>query len=360
MNIIDSQMMVRALQLAELGLNSSSPNPRVGCVIVKDGNVVGEGFHRIAGEAHAEINALKHAGDQAKAATVYLTLEPCAHQGRTGPCADALIKAGVAKVVFAMEDPNPLVAGKGLQKLRTAGIEVHGPLMEDSARELNKGFIKRMTTGLPWLRCKLAMSLDGRTAMADGKSQWITGPAARENVQQLRARSCAIITGVDTVIHDNPKLNVRLPNTVRQPLRIIVDSALRTPPQSEIFSTGETVIIAHTQADTHKEFENASLLTCAQKNNKVDLRKLLETLVKEHQTNELLVEAGAKLCGAFLAEGLVDEIVIYMAAKLMGKDARPLFDFSISSMAAQLTLSIQDIRAVGGDWRITAIPDPEG
>jgi len=357
-------MMLRALQLAEEGLYSTSPNPRVGCVLVRDEKIIGEGFHRKAGEAHAEIIALQAANGQARGATAYVSLEPCAHQGRTGPCAEALIKAGVSRVVFAMEDPNPLVAGNGLQMLRDAGIDISGPLMEESARQLNPGFIKRMNSGLPWVRCKLAMSLDGRTAMADGKSQWITGSAARADVQKFRARSCAIITGVDTVIHDDPKLNVRLPDIERQPLRVIVDSKLRTPPQSTIFTLGEKVILAHTQESVSenraKEFSNANLLVCPQKNDKVDLRSLLQTLVKEQQVNEVLVEAGAKLCGGFLAAGLVDEIIVYMTSKLMGRDARPLFDISITSMAGQLALSIQDIRAVGGDWRITAIPDPEG
>lgn len=360
----DSQMMLRALQLAERALHTTSPNPRVGCVIVQQDEIVGEGFHRRAGEAHAEILALQAAGERARGATVYVTLEPCAHTGRTGPCVQALIAAGIGKLVYAMEDPNPQVSGKGLQILRTAGIEISGPLLEDSARELNPGFVKRMTFGLPLVRCKLAMSLDGRTAMADGKSKWITTAAAREDVQRLRGRSCAIVTGVDTVIHDNPFLNVRLPECERQPLRFVIDSRLRTPANAEIFSVGEKVILAHVQEhvsnEVQKRYKNAVLLPCEPDNGKVDLRAFLQKLVRDYEVNEVLVEAGAKLCGGFLAAGLVDELIIYMAPKLLGKEARPLFDISIHSMAAQLTLSIKDIRAVGGDWRITAIPDPEG
>ncbi len=361
--------MARALQLAEQGLYSTSPNPRVGCVITRDNSlagenltgesVIGEGFHRAAGEDHAEIVALKAAVEPVAGATVYVTLEPCAHKGRTGPCAEALIHAGIQRVVYGMEDPNPLVAGKGLNMLREAGIDVVGPIMEDSARALNPGFIKRMTQGLPFVRCKLAMSLDGRTAMADGKSQWITGPAARADVQQLRARSCAIVTGVETVIHDNPLLNVRLPQVERQPQRIILDSKLRTPAQSEIFSTGEKVIIAHTQTSSSIAIANAELWQCGAQNGRVDLRALLKKLVAEQQSNEVMIEAGAVLNGAFLAAGLVDEIVVYMAAKLMGREARPLFDLSIHTMAAQLALNIKDVRAVGDDWRITAEPDIE-
>lgn len=368
MTISDRQMMLRALQLAERGLRTTSPNPRVGCVITRHGEIVGEGFHSRAGEAHAEIVALRAAGEAARGATAYVSLEPCAHTGRTGPCVQALIDAGISRVVYGMEDPNPNVSGKGLQILRNAGIEVVGPLQEDDARALNPGFIKRMTVGLPFVRCKLAMSLDGRTAMADGKSKWITTPAARADVQNLRARSCAIVTGVDTVIHDNPLLNVRLPDCERQPLRFIVDSRLRTPVDAEIFSVGEPVILAHARDDAGKSgssdfaqrYKNARLLLCPQKNGKIDLRAFLHMLARDYEVNEVLVEAGATLCGGFLSTGLVDEMIVYMAPRLLGKDARPLFDISIQNMAAQLTLSIKDIRAVGGDWRITAIPDPEG
>lgn len=369
----DSQMMSRALQLAERGLCTTSPNPRVGCVIVQQDEIVGEGYHRRAGEAHAEVLALQAAGERARGATVYVTLEPCAHTGRTGPCVEALIEAGVARVVYAMEDPNPQVSGKGLQRLLTAGIEVSGPVLEADAQNLNAGFSKRMTVGLPLVRCKLAMSLDGRTAMADGKSKWITTPAAREDVQHLRARSCAIVTGVETVLHDNPLLNVRLPGCERQPLRFVIDSQLRTPPEAEIFSVGEEVVLVHALQNVRDEmqarYKNATLLACARsgdginsdKNSgKVDLRAFLQKLARDYKVNEVLVEAGAKLCGGFLSAGLVDELIVYMAPKLLGKEARPLFDISINNMEAQLTLSIKDVRAVGGDWRITAIPDPEG
>ena len=358
-------MMLRALQLAEKGLYSTSPNPRVGCVIVShEGHIVGEGYHRRAGEAHAEVLALAEAGDKAKGACAYVSLEPCSHTGRTGPCSDALINAGINEVVYAMEDPNPEVSGQGIERLRDAGITVRGPVQESAALELNKGFCKRMQRNLPWVRCKLAMSLDGRTAMADGSSKWVTGPAARADVQYLRARSCAVITGVGTVTHDNPNLNVRLPDTERQPMRIVVDSQLRTPLHAELFKLpGRIVVACAADASEGKEFplNNVETWSLGNKDNSaVDLRRLLQLLAEREQCNEVMIEAGAGLAGAFLATGLVDELIIYMAAKLMGKDARPLFDISINSMAGCLPMSIQDIRAVGHDWRITALPDPEG
>ncbi len=244
-SLLDRTFMSRALQLAERGLNSTPPNPRVGCLVVDDhGQVVGQGFHEKAGEAHAEVNALNEAGSAAKGATVYVTLEPCSHHGKTGPCADALVQAGVSRVVYAMEDPNPEVSGAGMECLRTAGIEVDGPLMEEEARQLNIGFVKRMTQGKPFVRCKMAMSLDGRTAMASGESKWITGPDARVDVQKIRARSCAMVTGVDSVINDNPALTVRLGENARQPLRVILDSHGRCPKKADILDQPGTTIIA--------------------------------------------------------------------------------------------------------------------
>ncbi len=356
---IDRQTMIRALHLAELGLNTTTPNPRVGCVLAdSDGTVLAEGYHRKAGEPHAEVIALDNAADKAKGATAYITLEPCCHQGRTGPCSDALIKAGVTRVVYAMEDPNPRVAGQGLARLRQAGIEVDGPLMEEAARTLNPGFIKRMTVGLPFVRLKMAMSLDGRTAMKSGESKWITGPSARQDVQRLRARSCAILTGVGSVIQDNPALTVRLDELSRQPLRVIVDSQVKSPLEAEIFTLpGRTVIACcDAGAGAKSQFEAWVL---PERAGRVDLEALLRKLAEEG-CNEVLIETGATLAGAFVGLGLVDEFVIYMAAKLLGSEARPLFDLPIGTMSGRLPLTVQDIRAVGDDFRITATPDPEG
>ncbi len=351
--------MQRALRLAKHGLNTTTPNPRVACVLVKEGEPIGEGWHHLAGGPHAEIVAINNVSDSSltSRATAYVTLEPCSHQGKTGPCADALIAAGISRLVYGMEDPNPAVAGKGLQKLLDAGIQVDGPLMEDAARALNPGFTKRMNSGLPYVRCKLAMSLDGRTAMASGESKWITGPSARKDVQRLRARSCAIVTGVDSVLLDDPMLTVRLPDTERQPLRVIVDSQLRVPLKAEIFSQPGRTIIATCNASA----ASASALECwvlPEKNGRVDLRALATTLA-EQGCNEILLETGATLAGAFVGEGLVDELVVYMAAMLMGSQARPLLELPINTMGASLELCIQDIRAVGPDWRITATPDTE-
>lgn len=358
-SLIDRQLMIRALQLAERGLNTTTPNPRVGCVVAENGGkILAEGYHRKAGEPHAEVVALDIAGASARGATAYITLEPCCHQGRTGPCSDALIKAGVARVVYAMEDPNPRVAGQGLEKLRQAGIIVDGPLMEESARALNPGFIKRMTRGLPFVRIKMAMSLDGRTAMKSGESKWITGPNARKDVQRLRARSCAILTGVGSLIQDNPALTVRLEELSRQPLRVIVDSYVKSPPDAEIFSMpGRTVIACCDETAAEKTGFDTWILP--EKSGQVDLQALLRKLAEEG-CNEVLVETGATLAGAFIGRGLVDELVIYMAAKLLGSEARPLFNLPIGSMSGRLSLTVQDIRAVGDDLRITATPDPEG
>ncbi|MEK7810669.1 MAG: bifunctional diaminohydroxyphosphoribosylaminopyrimidine deaminase/5-amino-6-(5-phosphoribosylamino)uracil reductase RibD, partial [Pseudomonadota bacterium] len=243
MQPIDSQWMARALQLAALGLNTTSPNPRVGCVLVKDGKIIGEGWHQRAGEAHAEVHALRAAGSAAQGATAYVTLEPCSHFGRTPPCAGALIAAGISRVVIAMQDPNPLVSGQGIALLRDAGIEVEYGLIESVARELNIGFFARMTRGLPWVRSKIAASLDGRTALANGTSQWITGEAARQDVQRWRARSCAVVTGIGTVLADDPQLNVRI-DTGRQPLRVVLDSDLRIPPNAKIIQQGTLIFTA--------------------------------------------------------------------------------------------------------------------
>ncbi|MBY6210277.1 bifunctional diaminohydroxyphosphoribosylaminopyrimidine deaminase/5-amino-6-(5-phosphoribosylamino)uracil reductase RibD [Microbulbifer agarilyticus] len=370
------ELMARAVQLAERGLYTTMPNPRVGCVIADaDGNIVGEGWHKRAGEPHAEIEALRDAGERARGKIAYVTLEPCSHAGKTGPCADALIAAGVVKVVFGMEDPNPSVSGNGLQKLRDAGIEVEGPLLEESCRALNPGFIKRMTLGLPLVRSKSAMSIDGRTAMASGESKWVTGPAARADVQALRARSCAVVTGVDTVRYDNPNMNVRpeemaLPaelaaaSAEKQPLRVIVDSQLRTPAKAFILQGDAPTLVVTTDAaepERRARLEKAGaevLVLPADKEGRVHLGELLQELARR-ECNEVLVESGATLSGAFMYQGHVDEIIVYMAPKILGSSARPLFELPIERMGSMLPITITDMRAVGHDWRITATTDIE-
>lgn len=368
---VDFDFMAQAFRLAERGLYTTMPNPRVGCVLVKDGQIIAEGWHIRAGEAHAEVNALRAAGEDARGATAYVSLEPCSHTGRTGPCSQALIDAGVARVVYAMEDPNPLVSGDGIAMLRAAGVQVDGSLLEDDARALNPGYIKRMERKLPFVRCKLAMSLDGRTAMESGESKWITGPKARADVQRLRARSCAIISGVDSILQDNSSLTVRadeldLPNAqeaaAKQPLRVILDSTLRLSRNALLFKQPSPILLVHNgsvdaaQCDGWPEF--VELLALPAKDDRIDLTALLRELAKR-QCNEVLVETGATLAGSFLRRGLLDEIIIYMAPKLLGSNARPIFDLPLDTMSSSLALKIKDIRAVGRDWRITAAPDTE-
>ncbi|MFA5531698.1 MAG: bifunctional diaminohydroxyphosphoribosylaminopyrimidine deaminase/5-amino-6-(5-phosphoribosylamino)uracil reductase RibD [Thiohalomonadaceae bacterium] len=350
----DHAFMARALQLAERGLETTSPNPRVGCVLVRDGRVVGEGWHEFAGGPHAEIVALREAGSAVQGATAYVTLEPCSHHGRTPPCADALVAAGVARVVAAMEDPNPKVAGNGLARLRAAGVQVASGLMAAQAEALNPGFAKRMRSGLPYVRVKSAMSLDGRTAMASGESKWITSEAARLDVQHLRARSCAIVTGVGTVLADDPAMTVRLPGHRRQPLRVVVDAQLRTPPAARILRGGALLATLTRDTDEALAAAGATLVPMPAKAGRVDLEALLRRLA-EQEVNEVLVEAGAVLAGAFVSAGLVDELVIYLAPKLMGHGARGLFELpGLNTMAQALPLTISDVRAVGRDWRVTA------
>ncbi|WP_299941415.1 bifunctional diaminohydroxyphosphoribosylaminopyrimidine deaminase/5-amino-6-(5-phosphoribosylamino)uracil reductase RibD [uncultured Microbulbifer sp.] len=369
-------LMAHAVQLAERGLYTTMPNPRVGCVITDPaGAVVGEGWHQRTGAAHAEIEALRAAGEHARGATVYVTLEPCVHTGHTGPCTEALVEAGVARVVYGMQDPNPQVGGTGLQRLREAGIEVAGPLLEAQCRRLNPGFIKRMTLGLPLVRCKSAMSLDGRTAMASGESKWVSGPAARADVQRLRARSCAIVTGVETVRFDNPNLNVRADEMALallaaeqaarvQPLRVIVDSQLRTPLKAFILQGDAPTLVCTTeraeeQRRVRLQQAGAEVLVLpSDANGQVDLLALLQELARR-QCNEVLVESGATLSGAFLYRGHVDELIVYLAPKLLGSTARPLFALPIERMGSVLPVTITDMRAVGHDWRITATTDIE-
>ena len=360
----DQQYMARAIQLAQKGLYTTHPNPRVGCVIVKGNRIVGEGWHEYAGGPHAEINALKQAGDKAKNATAYVTLEPCSHHGKTPPCANALIEAGVARVVAAMEDPNPLVAGEGLKKLAQADITVDSRLMEVQARELNPGFIKRMAKGLPYVRIKLAMSLDGRTAMASGESQWITNPQARQDVQKMRARSSAILSGIGTVLSDDPSLNVRLNKhelgvnqDPKQPLRVIIDSQLKFPQNAKMLGLSGKILLLTASNNVDKyQVNNLKVVQISSNNGQVDLLAAMKYLA-EQEINEVHVEAGSVLCGALLEAELVDEIVIYMAPHIMGDGGKGLFHLpELAKMEQRIGLDIKDIRAVGNDWRITAIP----
>jgi len=349
--------MAQALRLAQQGLFSTRPNPRVGCVIVRDERVVGEGWHQRAGTPHAEVHALQQAGDQARGATVYVTLEPCAHHGRTPPCADALIAAGVARMVAAMRDPNPQVAGRGLTRLQAAGIAAECGLMEEAARELNLGFVSRMTRARPWVRLKAAASLDGKTALNNGVSQWVTGPAARSDVQQWRARSCAILTGVGTVLADDPQMNVREIAIPHQPLRVVVDSRLRTPPDAKIIAGGG-VLIASAIGDQVKiqalRQAGAEVVVLPGGDGRVDLARLM-ALLAEREVNELMVEAGATLNGALLAAGLVDELVLYLAPMLLGDAARGLFALpALSRMDECKKLTLRDVRQVGTDMRVIA------
>ena len=360
LSAIDYQHMAQALRLAERGLYTTDPNPRVGCVIVKDGYVVGEGWHMRAGEAHAEVHALQQAGAQAQGATVYVSLEPCCHHGRTPPCSEALLRAQVARVVVAMLDPNPLVAGQGIGQLRAAGIQVEVGLLEDQARALNPGFIQRMLSRRPYVRNKLAMSLDGRTAMADGESKWITSEAARADVQRLRARSSAIMTGVGTVLADDPALSVRMPGVERQPMRVIIDTHLSTPATARLFQEpGQTLILtANADESVHAALQRsgAEVVQVADEGQSIDLRVVLETLA-ERKVNEVLLETGATLSGAMLEARLIDELVIYMAPLLMGDAARGLYHLpQLQRMADRIELQIRDLRSVGPDLRISATP----
>jgi diaminohydroxyphosphoribosylaminopyrimidine deaminase/5-amino-6-(5-phosphoribosylamino)uracil reductase len=354
---VDHGMMARALQLAERGLWTTTPNPRVGCVLVRDGEVVGEGWHEQAGGPHAEVHALRTAGERARGATAYVTLEPCSHHGRTPPCAEALVAAGVTRVVAAMTDPNPLVSGRGLAVLQAAGIETASDLMEDEARELNIGFVSRMTRGRPWLRLKAAASLDGKTALDNGVSQWITGPAARRDGHAWRARACAILTGIGTVRDDDPQLTVREVDTPRQPLRVIVDSRLETPLVARILSGGP-VLIAAAVDDENKanslRAAGAEVLLLPNATGKVELKALLEELARRG-INEVHAEAGFKLNGSLLREGLVDELLLYLAPCLIGHAAAGIFNLpALATLDGRQRLQVRDLRQVGEDIRLIA------
>ena len=354
----DHKFMSRALYLAKKGMYTTAPNPNVGCVIVKEGEIVGEGWHEKAGEAHAEIHALKQAGNKAEGATAYVTLEPCCHHGKTPPCAEALIKSKVSRVVAAMIDPHSKVAGQGLKKLESAGIFVESGLLEEQARALNLGFIKRMQKSLPYVRCKLAMSLDGRTAMASGESKWITSAAAREDVQRLRARSGAILTGVGTVLADDPSMTVRLKGIDSQPLRVVVDTNLSMPTDAKMLKEqGKTVLMtcsadeSVTQVLTDAGADIHMMPYC---NTSVDLKSVLQQL-SDMSINDVLLETGATLSGAMLQAGLIDEIIVYMAPVLMGNNARGLFTLpALDLMQDKIELDIIEQRLVGQDIRLTA------
>jgi len=376
-SVEDHQYMARALQLAARGIYTTSPNPNVGCVLVAQGHIVGEGYHHRAGGPHAEVHALRMAGEKARGATAYVTLEPCSHFGRTPPCANALIEAGVSRVVAAMVDPNPQVAGRGLRRLADVGIETASGLMQAEAEALNRGFLQRMRTGRPYVRVKLAASLDGKTALANGESQWITSPAARADVQRWRAASSAILTGAATVVRDNPSLNVRwsdLPESVRadypeaelrQPVRIVIDSQRRLSREARLFQLPGAVWLARTDpavpgGDPLGQIPDTELLfTPADPQGKVQLPLLLQHLAARN-INDLWVEAGATLAGALLQAGLVDELIVYLAPKLMGHDAQSLIRLpEFHHMTDVLHWQWHDVRPVGDDFRLILRPRKE-
>jgi diaminohydroxyphosphoribosylaminopyrimidine deaminase/5-amino-6-(5-phosphoribosylamino)uracil reductase len=359
----DHEHMAHALRLAERGLYTTTPNPRVGCVIVRDGTVVGEGWHARAGEPHAEVIALRAAGERAAGATAYVTLEPCSHHGRTPPCTAALVAAKVRRVVAAMQDPNPKVAGDGLAQLRAAGIEVGVGVLEDAARELNIGFVARMTRGRPWVRLKVAASLDGRTALADGRSQWITGPDARRDGHAFRARACAVLTGIGTVRDDDPQLTVRDVPTTRQPLRVLVDSRLEVPLAARVLEGGSVLVAAavHDEAKAATlAARGAEVVVFPNASGKVDLAALMGELARRGM-NEVHVEAGVKLNGSLLAAGIVDELVVYLAPRLIGDSGRGMFDLPpLAGLDRAPRLDLRDVRRIGEDVRVIARMKAEG
>ncbi|NNH25587.1 bifunctional diaminohydroxyphosphoribosylaminopyrimidine deaminase/5-amino-6-(5-phosphoribosylamino)uracil reductase RibD [Acinetobacter terrestris] len=354
----DQLWMQRAIELARLGQYSTKPNPNVGCVIIKDGQLVGEGFHPQAGQPHAEVFAMRQAADQAKGATAYVTLEPCAHYGRTPPCAKGLVEAGIAKVIVACPDPNPLVAGKGVQILKDAGIEVEVGICEQQAEKLNLGFLKAMANGMPYVRLKIASSLDGRTAMASGESKWITGPEARQDVQHWRAISGVVITGIETVLADDCLLNVRQLNgidditTIVQPKRLVLDRQGRLPLNAKILQQPDTVMV---MGPFRQELADLGVLQFSVQ----PLKDLLHTLSTQHQIYDVLVEAGATLSTAFLQQQLVDEMISYVAPTFLGQAARAMFSAEFSRMAEQLRFKLMDVTQLGDDVRLRLIPSQE-
>jgi diaminohydroxyphosphoribosylaminopyrimidine deaminase/5-amino-6-(5-phosphoribosylamino)uracil reductase len=362
---LDHAFMARALQLARRGLNTTTPNPRVGCVIVRGGEVVGEGWHERAGDPHAEVHALRAAAARAEGATAYVSLEPCSHHGRTPPCAEALIQAKVARVVAAMQDPNPKVAGSGLARLRAAGIQTACGLLEAEARELNIGFVSRMERGRPWVRVKTAASLDGRTALANGVSQWITGPLARRDGHRWRARACAVMAGIGTLQADNPRLTVREVETTRQPMRIVVDRHLEMSPHARVLEGGNVLVFCareDQQRSARLRSAGAEVVVLPDAGGKVDLAAMMSELARR-ELNEIHVESGNRLNGALLREGVVDELLIYLAPQLLGDVARGMFDLGVlTSLEQRVALTIQDMRRLGPDVRIIArvAPVPAG
>ncbi|MFZ9496417.1 MAG: bifunctional diaminohydroxyphosphoribosylaminopyrimidine deaminase/5-amino-6-(5-phosphoribosylamino)uracil reductase RibD [Candidatus Methylopumilus sp.] len=346
--------MSEALRLAEKALFTTSPNPRVGCVIVQNNEIVGRGYHAKAGESHAEVLALEEAGSKSEGSDVYVTLEPCSHTGRTPPCVDALIKAKVKKVFIAMQDPNPLVSGQGIQKLKEASIEVEVGVMETQAQQLNMGFVSRMTKKLPYVRAKLAVSIDGKTALHNGKSQWITGDAARADAQYWRASSCAIVTGIGTVLSDNPKLSVRLYENARQPLRVVVDSELKIPLDAHILHEKPLLIVYANDKQKKLPQLEALGIECTQidDSGKVDLVALIKMLA-EREMNEVWIEAGEGLNGAFLKAHLIDELMIYYAPVILGSEAKGMFTLpAYEDLENKITTTLIDHRWVGQDLRM--------
>ncbi len=367
----DYHYMQRAIALAKKGHYTTSPNPRVGCVLVKNDKIVGEGYHQKAGEGHAEVNAIAQANEQAKGATAYVTLEPCSHFGRTPPCAKGLIEAGVKHVIIAMVDPNPQVSGRGIKMLEDAGISIATGLLETDAMALNIGFIKLMTTGMPYVRCKLAASLDGKTAMQSGESKWITSPQARQYVQKLRAQSCAVISGADSILTDNAKMNVRYQELadgqqcfseaeLRQPVRIIIDSQNRLTPDLALFKQQSPIILIRASIENLPQWphfvEQVQCSTVKNKSglDKIDLTALLALLAKRG-FNEVLIESGARLAGAFIEQDLVDELILFQAPMLIGGQGKSLMQLpTIEKLASAKKLTINDITMVGPDIRIIA------
>ena len=358
---VDRRHMTRALDLARRGLYSTDPNPRVGCVIARGERIVGEGWHRYAGEPHAEIHALDAAGSDAAGATAYVTLEPCRHTGRTGPCTRALIEARVGKVVVAMRDPDPRVAGQGFVELAAAGIEVETGLLETQARNLNRGFVSRLERGRPWVRCKLAASLDGRTATAAGESRWITGEAARADVHRHRARASAVLTGIGTLLADDPRLDARVEDAdcLAPPMRVIVDSRLRTPPAARVFSTPGRILIATSRGAASAQpllDAGAEVVSLPDTGGRVALDILMTTLAGRG-VNEVHTECGPTLAGALLEAALVDEIVVYLAPVLLGDAARGMFTLPmVAAMSDRIGLEVTSVAQVGADLRIDALP----
>ncbi|WP_423909416.1 bifunctional diaminohydroxyphosphoribosylaminopyrimidine deaminase/5-amino-6-(5-phosphoribosylamino)uracil reductase RibD [Candidatus Spongiihabitans sp.] len=357
----DEGYMARALQLARKGAATCHPNPAVGCVIVNHGETVGEGWHDFAGQAHAEINALKQAGKASAGATMYVTLEPCSHHGKTPPCVKSIIKSRISRIVIAVEDPNPLVNRSGISELQGAGIDVTLGVGQAQAKTINRGFLKRITTGIPWVTLKIATSMDGKTAMADGESQWITSPPARQDAQKLRAAASGILTGIGSVLRDDPNMNARLDGVQRQPLRIILDTNLSTPVDARILGRqdgvmGDVLIVTANSEDSAAEiFQNDSveIINCRTSGGKIDLNEVMLELGRR-EMNTILLEAGARLSGSMLEQGLVDEIVVYMAPDLLGSDAMDMFTIpGLEQLADKLSLEYKDVTRVGRDLRLT-------